>query len=41
MRELLGHTRMDTTQVYARIRPTQLKQAVSFYEVRATKILSD
>lgn len=30
VRELLGHVRIDTTQIYARIRPAQLKQAVSF-----------
>jgi len=36
---LLGDTRIDTTQIYARIRPPQLKGAVSFYEDRAAKIL--
>jgi site-specific recombinase XerD len=41
VRELLGHARIDTTQVYARIRPPQLKRAVEFYEERATKMLSE
>ena len=30
MRALLGHTRVDTTQIYATIRPARLKRAVSF-----------
>jgi len=30
VRALLGHTRLDTTQIYATIRPAQLKRAVSF-----------
>ena len=34
VRALLGHTRIDTTQIYATIRPHQLKRAVSFYEDR-------
>ena len=29
---LLGHARIDTTQIYAMIRPAQPKQAVSFYK---------
>jgi integrase/recombinase XerC len=41
VRELLGHARIDTTQIYARIRPPQLKRAVAFYEERATKMLSE
>jgi site-specific recombinase XerD len=40
VRALLGHARIDTTQIYASIRPLQLKQAVSFYEAKATKMLS-
>ena len=40
VRALLGHARLDTTQVYARIRPPQLKQTVGFYEERATRLLS-
>jgi site-specific recombinase XerD len=40
VRGLLGHSRMDTTQVYVRIRPAPLKQAVSFYEARAVELLS-
>ena len=40
VRALLGHTRIDTTQVYATIRPAQLKRAVSFYEDRAARMLS-
>jgi integrase/recombinase XerC len=32
VRALLGHARIDTTQIYASIRRPQLKRAVSFYE---------
>lgn len=35
VRALLGHTRIETTLVYAQIQPAQLKQSVSFYEARA------
>ena len=31
VRALLGHTRVDTTQIDATIRPVQLKRAVAFY----------
>jgi site-specific recombinase XerD len=41
VRALLGHARIDTTQIYTSIRPPQLKRAVSFYEERATKMLSE
>src|SRR5438094_1927702 len=41
VRALLGHVRIDTTQVYASIRPPQLKRAVSFYEEKALKMLSE
>lgn len=37
VRALLGHSRIDTTQVYASIRPPQLKRAVSVYEEKAIK----
>jgi site-specific recombinase XerD len=40
VRALLGHARIDTTQIYASIRPPQLKRAVSFYEEQATRMLS-
>jgi len=30
VRALLGHARIDTTQVYTSIRPAQLKRAVEF-----------
>jgi integrase/recombinase XerC len=40
VRALLGHTRIDTTQIYTMIRPAQLKQAVSFYEESARKMLA-
>ena len=40
VRALLGHARIDTTQIYASIRPLQLKQAVSFYEEKAVRMLS-
>ena len=39
-RGLLGHTRIETTQLYAQIRPAALKQAVEFYEAKALDILS-
>jgi hypothetical protein len=31
---------MDTTQIYASIRPAQLKRAVAFYEDKAARMLS-
>ncbi|MBA2486685.1 MAG: tyrosine-type recombinase/integrase [Nitrospira sp.] len=40
VRALLGHARIDTTQIYARIRPPQLKQTVGFYEAQAQRVLS-
>ena len=40
VRALLGHTRLETTQVYARIQPQELKEAVSFYESKALEVLS-
>ena len=40
VRSLLGHARIDTTQVYASIRPPQLKRAVAFYEEKAVRMLS-
>jgi hypothetical protein len=40
VRALLGHQRIDTTQIYTSIRPTQLKRAVSFYEEKAVRILA-
>jgi len=39
VRGLLGHTPIETTQIYAQIQPRQLKQAVSFYESRALDVL--
>ncbi len=41
VRALLGHSRIDTTQVYASIRPPQLKRAVEFYEEKAARMLSE
>src|SRR5713226_8574732 len=41
VRALLGHARIDTTQVYASIRPPQLKQAVAFYEEKAVRMLGE
>jgi hypothetical protein len=32
------HARIDTTQLYTEIRPTQLKRAVAFYEEKARAI---
>ncbi len=39
VRALLGHQRIDTTQIYASIRPEQLKRAVGFYEEKARRLL--
>jgi integrase/recombinase XerC len=39
VRALLGHTRIDTTQIYTTIRPAQLKRAVAFYEAQAQRML--
>ena len=39
VRALLGHTRLETTQVYTTIRPPQLKQAVAFYDEHARQML--
>jgi site-specific recombinase XerD len=36
---LLGHTRLETTQVYAQIQPRQLKQAVNFSEAKPLEAL--
>jgi len=41
VRAMLGHTRIDTTQTYARIRPAQLEQAVAFYEGKAVNVLGN
>jgi len=41
VRGLLGHTRMETTQLYAQVRPAALKQAVEFYEAKALDLLSE
>jgi len=40
VRALLGHARIETTQLYARIRPPHLKHTVAFYEARANRLLS-
>ena len=40
VRALLGHQRIETTQVYAQIQPAQLKESVEFYELRALKALT-
>jgi len=39
VRGLLGHTRIETTQLYAQIRPAALKQAVEFFEAKALDVL--
>ena len=41
VRALLGHARIDTTQIYAHIRPPQLKRVVSFYEEKAVRLLRE
>jgi hypothetical protein len=33
VRALLGHSRIETTQVYARIQPAELKAAVNFLRI--------
>lgn len=40
VRALLGHMRIETTQVYTQIQPAQLKASVSFYEARALDALT-
>jgi integrase/recombinase XerC len=40
VRGLLGHARIETTQIYAQIQPEQLKQSVNFYEGRALEALT-
>ena len=41
VRALLGHTRLETTQIYTTIRPPQLKRAVAFYEEHALQMLRE
>jgi integrase len=41
VRALLGHARIDTTQVYTTIRPAALKTALAFYEDRAQQMLGE
>ncbi len=41
VRALLGHARLDTTQIYTTIRPPQLKRAVAFYEEHAQQMLDN
>ena len=40
VRGLLGHTRIETTQFSAQIRPATLKNAMNFYEAKALDTLS-
>jgi site-specific recombinase XerD len=40
IRGLLGHTRIETTQLYAQIPPAALMEAVEFYEPKALDLLS-
>ena len=40
VRALLGHVRIDTTQIYTRIRPLQLQRAVAFYNQTARRMLT-
>lgn len=40
VRALLGHTRLETTRRYARIRPAALKHAVESYEAKTLNALS-
>jgi site-specific recombinase XerD len=39
VRALPGHARIDTAQIYASIRPPQLKRAVAVYEGQAARLL--
>jgi site-specific recombinase XerD len=39
VRAMLGHARIDTTQIYASIPPAQVKSAVGFYEEKAARML--
>jgi site-specific recombinase XerD len=39
VRALLGHKRIDTTQIYASIRPSELKRSVGFYDEKARLML--
>jgi integrase/recombinase XerC len=39
VRAMLGNVRLETTQIYAQIRPAQLKRAVEFYEAKALDAL--
>jgi len=39
VRALVGHARIDTTQIYTRIRPPQLQRAVAFYDQTARRML--
>ena len=41
VRALLGHERIDSTQVYTTIRPPQLKRAVAFYDAAAQQLLGE
>jgi hypothetical protein len=40
VRGLLGHARIETTRLYAQIRPAALKQAVGFTRRRRSAVLS-
>ena len=40
VRALLGHSRIDTTQIYTTFRPPQPKRAMAFYEEKAMAILT-
>ena len=40
VRALLGHQRIDTIQIYASIRPTQLKRSVEFLDAKASRMLN-
>jgi site-specific recombinase XerD len=40
VRALLGHVRIETTQLYAQIQPAQPKESVGFYEGKAVNALT-
>ena len=41
VRALIGNKRIDTTQIYASIRPPQLKREVASYEQEAVQMLKE
>jgi site-specific recombinase XerD len=40
VRAILGHVRLETTQIHAQILPAQLKRAAAFHESKALDAFS-